>query len=269
MYRIGLFSQMAKTTVKTLRYYDEMGLLCPDFVDEENGYRYYNSEQLLKLHQIIGLRQMGFSIDEIVGIQSGRNIETILEMRKAELTAQLYDTTDQLTRLGHYINERKEVKSMNYNAILKETPECIVYYKRLTAPDYNSYFQLIPAIGEEVAAANPNLKCLIPEYCYIEYLDGEYREKDINIEYCEAVEAMGNETETIKFKKIPSITVVSIMHKGPYSGLREAYAFALRFVEQNGYTINGFCRESYIDGIWNKEDEADWLTEVQVPVLKK
>lgn len=46
MYRIGMFSKINKVTVKTLRYYDEVGLLIPAYVDEENGYRYYTSEQL-------------------------------------------------------------------------------------------------------------------------------------------------------------------------------------------------------------------------------
>lgn len=36
----------------------------------------------------------------------------------------------------------------------------------------------------------------------------------------------------------------------------------------NGYEIVGAIRESYIDGVWNKEDESEWLTEIQVPIRK-
>lgn len=82
MYRIGLFSKINKVTIKTLRYYDEAGLLKPAFVDQENGYRYYTSEQLPKLHRIIALRQIGFSIDEISAIIGGHNIAEIFEGRK-------------------------------------------------------------------------------------------------------------------------------------------------------------------------------------------
>ena len=39
---------------------------------------------------------------------------------------------------------------MNYQATIKELPECIVYSKKMTIPNYNAYFQLIPAIGEKV-----------------------------------------------------------------------------------------------------------------------
>jgi effector-binding domain-containing protein len=163
----------------------------------------------------------------------------------------------------------KEEKEMNYNAVLKELPECIVFSKRMTIPNYSSYFKLIPAIGAEVQKANPNLKCAVPEYCFVVYHDGEYKEKDIDVEYCQAVTEFGKEVGDIKFKKLPSVMAVTVMHKGPYRDLRKAYAFIFKWIEDNGYTINGKPRESYIDGIWNKEDEKDWLTEVQVPVVKK
>ena len=42
----------------------------------------------------------------------------------------------------------------------------------------------------------------------------------------------------------------------------------LDWVEKNGYRIVESPRESYIDGIWNQSEEADWLTEVQVPIEK-
>jgi len=115
---------------------------------------------------------------------------------------------------------------------------------------------------------NSNLKCAVPEYCFIEYHDREYKEYDINVEYHEAVEDFGVESDTIKFKKLPSITIASVMHKGAYSSLKNAYAYVFKWIAENCYEINGDPRESYIDGIWNKESEEEWLTELQVPVIK-
>ncbi|KPU42266.1 multidrug-efflux transporter 1 regulator [Oxobacter pfennigii] len=51
MYRIGMFSKLGKTTIKTLRYYDEVGLLTPAYVNEENGYHYYATDQLFKKYR--------------------------------------------------------------------------------------------------------------------------------------------------------------------------------------------------------------------------
>lgn len=51
--------------------------------------------------------------------------------------------------------------------------------------------------------------------------------------------------------------------------MSKAYAFAFKWVEENGYTLVDSPRENYIDGIWNKESEKDWLTELQLPIEKK
>lgn len=48
--------------------------------------------------------------------------------------------------------------------------------------------------------------------------------------------------------------------------LHKSYAMLLQYIEENGYEICGNIRESYIDGVWNKETEKEWLTEIQIPV---
>ena len=92
----------------------------------------------------------------------------------------------------------------------------------------------------------------------------------IDIEFCEAVPKRGKDTETIKFKKIDKIdTAACVMHKGPYSTLGEAYSAVYKWIEENNYIPCDNPRESYIDGIWNKEDPEEWLTEIQVPIVSK
>lgn len=269
MYRIGMFSKLGRVTVKTLHHYDEVGLLIPAHVDEENGYRYYYASQLFQLNKIVALRQMGFSISEISAIVGGHDVSGILMQRKSELESEAKNVADQLFRLNHYINEHKEGKVMNYQAVIKEIPGFTVYSAKYTLPDYQSLNQIMPAMGEKVTRANPGLKCVEPGYCFNVYLDGEYRDKDINVEICEAVTRRGKDGDGIIFKDIPPVTVVSVLHRGAYEKLGEAYAYAMQWVEQNGYTISDNVRESYIDGIWNKDNVDDWLTEIQVPVKKK
>ena len=94
------------------------------------------------------------------------------------------------------------------------------------------------------------------------------QERDITIKYSEAVEEYGVETDGIVFEEAPAVTVASVMHRGPYADLPRAYAFAMDWIEQNGYRASGLARESYIDGIWNKQDSAEWMTEIQFPVEK-
>jgi DNA-binding transcriptional MerR regulator len=269
MYRIGEFSKLTKTTVKALRYYDETGLLKPEYVDKFTNYRFYTSGQLVKLHRILALRQIGLSIDEIRLIIRGHDAGEIIRRRKKELESEIAESMSQLSRIEFILSRREDEDFMSYQAIIKQLPECIVYSKTTVIPDYNAYFTLIPAIGEALKAKYPTLKCAQPEYCFVRYLDGEYKEKDINIEFCEAVDKIMPDFDDIVFKKLDSVTAVSVMHKGPYSGLSKAYAFIIRWIEENGYAVADSPRESYIDGIWNKDSEDEWLTELQIPVISE
>ncbi len=64
LFRVGQLAQRTGVSVRTLHHYDEMGLLCPT-VRAESGHRLYTREDLARLQQILSLRQLGFSLDEI------------------------------------------------------------------------------------------------------------------------------------------------------------------------------------------------------------
>jgi len=269
MFRIGTFSKLGRITIKTLRHYDEVGLLIPVHVDEENGYRYYTTDQLFRLNEIVALRQMGFSISEITDIVSGQNKSAILEQRKAELRSEQQAVEDRLFRLKNYILEQKEGHLMNYQAVIKEIPAYTVFSVRKVIPNYAALGQLMPEIGAKVGRLNPGIQCVKPDYCFNVYHDGEYKEANADVEICQAVTSRGVDGDGIVFKELPAVTVASVLHRGAYDNLGEAYAYAVKWTEQNGYRISGFLRESYIDGMWNKENIDEWLTEIQVPVEKK
>ena len=273
MYRIGQFSKITKVTVKALRFYEEEGLLKPEYIDPATGYRYYSSGQLPRMHKITALRQCGFSIAEIRQILSGRglvqDLADLFSRQKERLEQQALKTAGQLASINHYLETLGRNRRMDYEIVLKELPRVLVYSKRMVVESYDTYFTEIPKIGAEITAANPGLRLSEdPSYCFIMYHDGEYKEQDIDIEFCEAVDRLGKETETIKFKIVDRVPQAAcVLHKGPYSTLSLAYAAVFRWIEDNDALVTGNPRESYIDGIWNKGTaEDEWLTEVQVPV---
>ena len=269
MFRIGEFSKLSRTTIKALRYYDEIGLLKPEKTDDFTSYRFYTTDQLVKLHKIQSLRQMGISIEAIKLIMSGKSVGAILEQRKAELIDEITNVQGQLSRIEFILSGEEEMKEMNYQAAIKEVPACNVYSRKMKLTCYADYNSAIPETGEKVMKKYPELECSTPGYCFIRYLDGEYREKDISIEFCEAVTKLMPDFDDIKFFEIPAATVVSVFHKGAYDGLSKAYAFAFDWVKNNGYTPVELPRENYIDGIWNKESVEEYLTEIQIPIIKK
>lgn len=158
---------------------------------------------------------------------------------------------------------------MKYEVITKQLPEYVVYYKEGIIKDYSEISDFILSSADECLATNPNIKCIEPDYCYINYLDGEYKEKNIRVRYSQAVIKEDNpfiENENIKFMLVKESKCICIYHKGVYDTLGESYAKIMKYIEDNKLEILDFPRECYIDGIWNKENVEDWLTEIQVPI---
>ena len=265
MYKIGDFSSMSKTTIKTLRYYEKEGLLKPVYVDLNTGYRYYETSQLMEISKIISLRQIGLSIKDIKNILNGYNMVEILNKRKKELEDDLVLFNMELSKINYLL----EGDNMKNEIFIKEIPSYVIYYCDGIISDFSKIPEFVLQAGEECAKVNPNLKCITPDYCYISYLDGEYKEKDIKIRYGQAVEKVGKETDRIKFKMMDAITAVCIYHKGAYDNLRDSYNIILKYIEENNYEIVDYIRECYIDGCWNKDNEDDYLTEIQFPIKKK
>ena len=158
---------------------------------------------------------------------------------------------------------------MEREVILKDLPSYTIYYKEGVVKDIGEIVKFILQSSGECKSTNPNIKCVEPDYCYISYLDGEYKEKDIKIRYAQAVTEMGIPNENIKFEKLNPVKAACIYHKGSYDNLRKSYAFLIKWVEDNGYEIAEPIRERYIDGMWNKASEDEWLTEIQIPIRKK
>src|SRR6266511_4168157 len=71
MFRIGDFSKLTRVSVKALRFYDEVGLLKPTYVDRDTGYRYYSATLLPRLNRILAFKELGLSLAEIIHLLAG------------------------------------------------------------------------------------------------------------------------------------------------------------------------------------------------------
>lgn len=265
LYKIGLFSKMNKVTIKTLRHYDELGLLRPAYIEPFTGYRYYSSEQLPILYKILALRDMGFTLEEIKQVQEGSSERSLLQHKKVEIMKKIAEETMKLSQVECYLSG-KQLDS-DYHILVKELPEVIVASMRTIIPNYDALFYVVPPMGEEMERLG--CVCAVPEYCFNIYHDGEYKDHDIDVEVCEAVTEKKADSDKITFKVIQRVEKAAcVLHKGPYRDFPKAYNAVLRWVEENGYEIIDNPRESYIDGVWNKDREEDWLTEIQFPIAK-
>ncbi len=76
------FSVFTGVSVRTLHYYDEINLLKPDFVDSENGYRYYSDKATERMLEILFLKELGFPLKKIAEILSSPDYDKKEALRK-------------------------------------------------------------------------------------------------------------------------------------------------------------------------------------------
>ena len=265
LYKIGMFAAINHVTVKTLRFYEEQGLLLPALIHPETGYRYYTLSQMAVLHQINALKLAGFTLEEIARINSGADEEAVLLKKKAELLEKISDLTRQIAMVDGYLSKMKT--GLSAPVLIKTIPETTVACMCVRLESYDCLFDRMPEMG--VLMEKAGCECSLPEYCFTNYLEPGYRDGNILVEICEAVAEAKKETGGLRFRTLPEVRAACVFHKGSYNRFSESYETVLRYIEENGYEIAGEIRESYIDGVWNREDESQWLSEIQVPVRKK
>ena len=265
LYKIGMFAAMNHITVKTLRFYEEQGLLMPACINQENGYRYYTLSQMAVVHQITALKMAGFTLEEIARIHSGADEEAVLRKKKSELIAKIADLTRQIAVVDGYLSRQKT--GLSAPVLVKTIPETTVAAMKTRIESYDSLFDVMPKMGALMEKAG--CECALPEYCFTRYLEPGYKDEDILVEICESVTGAKQEIGGLYFRTLPEIQAACIFHRGSYGTLPESYETVLKYIEENGSEIAGALRESYIDGVWNQEEESGWLTEIQVPVRKR
>ncbi len=83
-YSTGEFAKRANVTLRTIRYYDKVGLLKPSFV-MENGYRKYSDQDYIKLQKIISLKQLGFSLEEIYPLILDNDKQSMIDSMQLQI----------------------------------------------------------------------------------------------------------------------------------------------------------------------------------------
>ena len=127
MFRIGEFSQIARVSGRLLRYYDSIGLLRPQRIDPETGYRYYSAGQLEQLNRILALKELGLSLDQVARMLDERispaEIRGMLTLKKAELEQSLAAEAARLRHIESRLAQIEQQGSLgDYDVILKSAP---------------------------------------------------------------------------------------------------------------------------------------------------
>lgn len=271
MMRIGDFSRLSRITVKTLRYYDEVGLLHPARVDDTTGYRYYAYDQLPRLNRILALKDLGFSLEEIGRLLADdlttEQMHGMLKLRQAEIRNRVQDEKQRLARVEARLRQiEQEDVVLKYDAVIKRVEPLKVAALRdvvPTPPDQGRLWgELMRYLAQyQVQSSEP---------CLSLYYDEEYKEKDWDIEVCQPIKDDAPDTERVRVYELAGVeTMACVVHHGPFTSISEAYEAIMKWISENGYRIVGPAREVYLlSAKEGDQNDPDTLTEIQFPVAK-
>ena len=270
MLKIGDFSNLARVTIKALRYYDELGLLKPVKVDEFTGYRYYETSQLTQLHRIVAMKDMGLSLEEIARLLkdnvSFAHILDLLHSKQEEQKRKLEVETDRLKRVEEWLMQvEKEGKMPDYEIVIKKIMPQKVISVRGILPDYSATGQVFQKMAPYVYRSGSQMTG--PPLAI--YYDEGYKEKDVDAEVAFPIAKDVPSKGEFKCKELPGYDqMATTIHKGAYNTIGTAYTALGKWIEANGYQISGPCREIYFTDPRSGTPPNEYITEVQFPVAK-
>ncbi|AIQ12229.1 MerR family transcriptional regulator [Paenibacillus durus] len=271
MLSIGEFSKICEVSTKTLRYYDEIGLINPDEINSENGYRYYSIRQLKKMLFINRLKSYHFSLEEIKAIleleedQSEEKLCSALNRKRREVQGKLNAFEYTLKQMSNDIlNLEKGIPMMscldNIEVQLVETrPMNILYMRQMMSSDdyargYGTYFN---RLYEKIAAE----KLTLLGAPMTIYHSPEYNPAGNDTEFAIPIE------ETVKgTRDLPGGLCAKSVLKGSYSELTSVYAKLREWVENEGYELVKSPYEVYVTDPNQATVPEKIVTEVYFPV---
>jgi DNA-binding transcriptional MerR regulator len=272
-YSIGDMSRICNISRKTLRYYEEIGLIASKRHDF-NNYRYYTDDALLAIPVIKYYKQMGFTLEEMKAFIDGTS-------------AGMY----------HAIQNsfRAKIRSL-------ETEKEEIHRRCQSVRDWHDLIVEAEMVMDN-AISEVSIKYVeTAEYIYQEQtFENDIRASIINIAFTNFVEEQGNEVsgpvilhfsshaarmeedsqpirilqKTLLPRAAEQTTsfggcmMVTCYHIGPLETIQETYRKIMRWVQRHGYAVSGDAYERYVADYWTTRNAAQFVTEVMMKATRR
>ena len=275
MVRIGVFARLSEVSIKTLRHYDEVGLLKPMYIDDWSGYRYYTLAQLPQLYRILALKDLGFSLSEIAKLLhrnlSADEMRRLLQEKQAEMQKCIAEDQARLVRVETQLQQLTQENTMSdYDVRLKTVETQLVATIRAAIPNWEQVTPTFNRLFDELMAYVSGQNGQWAGAPFDRWLDtpAEMPQTDLQVEVCAPLQAAIPASEWVQIAEMEGVETMAVtIHHGAFTGLKQAHEAVIVWAEANGYRVSGPCREIYLqyarDGNPN-----DYITEIQYPVTK-
>jgi len=277
MFRIGDFSRLGHISI-ALRFYDEVGLLKPTFVDTATGYRYYSANLLARLDRILAFKRLGFSLDEIaLLLREDLPVEQVrealhskrddLSRRIALEQARLLQVEAWLTWIeldgGEKRGERWHLAgcSPGYEIRLRQVAPQLVASLRGSLTSYDEAVELFAELTLHLKKHQAHgQQAAIWHTC-------ADRAQQIDCEALVLLDRPVPKGKRIAVYELPGGVNACVIHQGRDETITQAYVAAHSWIKTNAYSIAGPLCEVYWQGGVAQMDGSG-VTEIRYPILK-
>ena len=270
LFQIGQVAKLYHLSVGTLRHYEKMGLLSPEYTDPDTGYRYYSVRQFEELTNIRYLRALGMPLEEIAAYLQDRDVDTIAEAlrRQKTLIAQKKQELDIIERkIDHRLAQLEDARQAELDVIrLVRQPAMRVVWLKAEVK-FNSYLWLEKSIRKmekdqpvplsyigKVGVGVSREHLLAGKYDSYDFVFLVLDDEDV---YDGAVERM------------PEGKCVSVHFRGSHDRAAEYYARLMDYLKANGLRAAGFSQEMTLIDNCISNDPATYVTEIRIPVERE
>jgi DNA-binding transcriptional MerR regulator len=268
MFKISEFSKLAQISVKTLRYYDQIGLLKPAHTDSDTSYRYYSADQLFLLNRILAFKELGFTLNQIIHLLDDNipvdQIRGMFRLKQAEIQHLVEMEQARLNRIGNRLQQIEKEGGIEaaHEVVLKKVESQSIFSLRQAAS-----IQQIPQLFDQlehamgISSSNSLPKIILWHGCE-ECEDAV----DLEVGYTLEQKTTSLSSHIHELSEVP--TMATLLHRCQPTSTCTASIDLGIWIEQNGYRIqeNEPRREIYLHP--DQSDRNYSIAEVQIPVVK-
>jgi len=264
-------AKLRKVTSETLRYYDRVGILTPDYIDPETKYRYYSVRKSEKLGTIRELRELGMSIEEIDDYFTDCNLQKSIRMITKHYYEMQRDIEQKLllcsriTKKLAFLGELTSLQDINTPCV-KKFPERYMLTFGKPAGGEREHVHVIARLERLLDDIAPTLAT----DCVGVYADERILQKSDN--FIPAVPMLlvdKDNVDTEYMQSIPEGYFLCIAyHGGRLEKYDNCFEKAKDFINENNLKINGKIIQIYKVDVTMTNNRKETLMEIQIPVTK-
>jgi len=275
MVSIGEFARLGGVSIRTLRHYDEIGLLRPAMVDPDTGYRRYSAAQLGQLNRIMALKELGLSLAQVGRLLDGvtlGELRGMLLLRHAQLEHEFGQHRNQLLGIEARLGAIAREDGMPADDIVaKAIPATGVVVIAGQAPGFGAA-NIVPVVNHLVAqfdqlGIHDRVEQAGPRIIFYEHEHGE----DVTVLLALPVtEPPAELPAPAHYRVLPEIEAAVAVRTGPAASIFPmVYHDLTRWIEERGYhPVPGPGRDVWVHDKDDITSPGPQVFEIQLPFTR-